>query len=100
MTELLGLVTFSFVSSVTPGPNNIVLWASGAKFGIRGTFRHIVGTALGIGLMAVAVAAGVGVVATIPAVALVLKIAGSLYLGYLAYQIAASDTIQKADVAR
>jgi threonine/homoserine/homoserine lactone efflux protein len=100
VTELLGLVTFSFVSTVTPGPNNVVLWASGAKFGLRATARHIAGTALGIGSMAIAVAAGVGVIATVPAVALGLKIAGSVYLVYLAYRIAASHALDKADVAR
>ncbi len=61
------LVGFSFVSSVTPGPNNILLWASGAEFGFRRTLPHVIGTALGIGSMALAVAAGLGaLIAAVP----------------------------------
>ena len=54
MTHLLALVGFSFVSSFTPGPNNVLLWASGAAFGFRRTLPHVLGTALGIGAMALA----------------------------------------------
>src|SRR6266545_1644786 len=56
--QLIALVGFSFVSSVTPGPNNVLLWGSGASFGFRRSLRHVFGTALGIGAMALAVAAG------------------------------------------
>ena len=59
MIQLLGLVGFSFVSSITPGPNNILLWASGATFGLRRTVPHVLGTAVGIGAMALAAAAGI-----------------------------------------
>ena len=41
MNELIGLVGFAFVSSVTPGPNNVLLWASGAGFGFRRTIPHV-----------------------------------------------------------
>jgi threonine/homoserine/homoserine lactone efflux protein len=47
MERILALVGFAIVSSVTPGPNNLLLWASGAEFGIRRTVPHIVGTASG-----------------------------------------------------
>ncbi|HYW22971.1 MAG TPA: LysE family translocator [Terriglobales bacterium] len=98
---LAALVAFAFVSSVTPGPNNAVLWASGAQFGFRRTLRHVFGTALGIGAMAAAVAAGLGVIVTaVPAAQVVLRVIGSLYLLYLAYQIARSGAIQRPDVAR
>jgi threonine/homoserine/homoserine lactone efflux protein len=101
LSQLAALVAFSFVSSVTPGPNNAVLWASGARFGFRPTLPHVIGTSLGIGAMGVGVAAGLGVVITaVPAAALVLKVAGSLYLLYLAYQIAVSRAVQEQQVAR
>jgi threonine/homoserine/homoserine lactone efflux protein len=94
------LIVFSFVSSVTPGPNNVVLWASGARFGFRPTLPHVAGTALGIGAMAAGAAAGLGVVVTaVPVAALVLRVAGSVYLLYLAYRIAASRAMQRPDVA-
>jgi threonine/homoserine/homoserine lactone efflux protein len=99
--QLGALVGFSFVSSVTPGPNNILLWASGAEFGFRRTIRHVVGTALGIGLMALAVAAGLGLLVTsIPEIGFAMKLAGSAYLLYLAYQIAGASALERGDIAR
>src|SRR5215207_6898424 len=101
MAELWALIGFSFVSSVTPGPNNILLWASGASFGFRRTVRHVLGTALGLGGMALAVAAGLGALITsVPEIALAMKVAGSAYLLYLAYQVAGAGALERADVAR
>jgi threonine/homoserine/homoserine lactone efflux protein len=101
MDELVGLVGFSFVSSVTPGPNNILLWASGAEFGLRRTIPHVVGTALGIGSLALAVAAGLGIViTTIPEIAFAMKAIGSVYLLYLAYQIAGAHALERGTIAR
>jgi threonine/homoserine/homoserine lactone efflux protein len=95
------LVAFSFVSSITPGPNNVLLWASGAEFGLVRTVRHIVGTALGIGLMALAAAAGLAaLVTTVPGIAIAMKVAGSLYLLYLAFRIAGAHGLQRGDLAR
>lgn len=101
MEHLVALVGFSFVSCVTPGPNNIILWASGAEFGFRRTIRHVVGTALGIGAMAIAVAAGLGaLITTVPEIAFAMKIAGSAYLLYLAYQIAGAKALERTTMAR
>ncbi|HKQ29756.1 MAG TPA: LysE family translocator, partial [Burkholderiales bacterium] len=47
MIELLPLATYSFVMSVTPGPNNVLLTASGANFGYRRTLPHILGIGAG-----------------------------------------------------
>jgi threonine/homoserine/homoserine lactone efflux protein len=99
--DLLALVGFSFVSAATPGPNNVLLWASGAEFGFRRTLRHVVGTAIGIAIMALGAAAGLAaLVTTIPQLGLALKIAGSLYLLYLAWQIAGAGAIQRSAVSR
>jgi threonine/homoserine/homoserine lactone efflux protein len=99
--QLVALIGFSVVSSVTPGPNNVLLWGSGASFGFRRSLRHVVGTALGIGAMALAVAAGLGALLTAaPEVTLVMKIGGSVYLVYLAYQIAGARAIRQGAVAR
>ncbi len=101
MEQLLLLIAFSFVSSVTPGPNNVLLWGSGASFGFRRSFRHVVGTALGIGAMALVVAAGLGaVLTTVPEITLAMKIGGSAYLLYLAYQIAGASAVQQGTVGR
>jgi threonine/homoserine/homoserine lactone efflux protein len=99
--SLLALVAFSFVSSVTPGPNNVLLWASGAAFGLRRTVPHIVGTAVGIGIMALAVAAGLGaIVTTIPELTFAMKLAGSVYLLYLAFRIAGAHGVAMDELAR
>jgi threonine/homoserine/homoserine lactone efflux protein len=101
MDQLGALIGFSFVSSVTPGPNNVLLWASGAEFGFRRTLRHVIGTALGIGLMALGVAAGLGVlITTLPEIAIVMKVGGSAYLLYLAYRIAGARALERGDLAR
>ncbi len=101
MNELAGLVAFAFVSSVTPGPNNILLWASGAAFGFRRTVPHVLGTALGLGAMALAAAAGVAaLVAAVPALAVAMRVAGSAYLLWLALQIARSGTLHAGESAR
>jgi len=99
--QLIALVGFSFVSSVTPGPNNVLLWASGAEFGLRASVRHVAGTAAGLGAMALLVAAGLGVLITsIPELALAMKIAGSAYLLYLAYQSALAHALERGALAR
>ena len=101
MEQFVALVGFSVVSSVTPGPNNVLLWASGATFGFRRTLRHVVGTALGIGAMAMAVAAGLdALLTTVPEIAVAMKIGGSLYLLYLAYQIAGASALERGAIAR
>ena len=101
LSTLAALIVFSFVSAGTPGPNNVVLWASGAQFGFRRTLPHVMGTSVGIGALAVAVAAGLGALVTaVPATQLILKATGSVYLLYLAYQIAISRAMQGQQVAR
>jgi threonine/homoserine/homoserine lactone efflux protein len=81
MGTLIGLIGFSIVSSVTPGPNNVLLLASGSTFGFRRTAPHILGTAVGIGVMAVAVGAGLGLlIASRPEVGVAMRVTGSAYL--------------------
>jgi threonine/homoserine/homoserine lactone efflux protein len=98
---LLALIGFSVVSSITPGPNNILLWASGARFGFRASLAHVLGTAVGIGAMAVAAAFGLAaLIDAVPGLAVAMKIAASLYLLYLAARLAGSAAIERTDLAR
>ncbi|MCB6144381.1 hypothetical protein LHK12_02045 [Providencia rettgeri] len=55
---LLALSLFSFVTSITPGPNNIMLLASGINFGFRKTLPHSFGVSIGFLIMLVAVGLG------------------------------------------
>ncbi|HEY7476929.1 MAG TPA: LysE family translocator [Actinomycetota bacterium] len=101
MGELIGLLLFGFVGSVSPGPNNTLLWASGMRFGLRETVPHVVGTALGIGLLVVGVAAGIGALLEAAPVAEVgLKVVGSAYLLYVAYLVVGSGGVGRAETSR
>ena len=101
MNELVALVAFAFVGSVSPGPNNTVLWASGMGFGFRRTVPHVLGTALGIGVLVLGVAAGIGALLdAVPAAELALKLVGSAYLLYVAYLVLGSGAVGRADVSR
>ena len=98
---LLPLLAFGFVCTVTPGPNNVLLWASAAAFGVRRTWPHVVGTALGVGLLGLLVAAGLGVlITTVPPLAFGMKVGGSIYLLYLAWQVAGAGALQRTTAAR
>jgi threonine/homoserine/homoserine lactone efflux protein len=101
MDQWLALVVFSIVSTGSPGPNNVLLWASGAAFGFSPTIPHIVGTALGIGGLALIAAAGLAaIVSAVPALAVVMKIGASAYLLYLAWQVAGAHALERGELAR
>ena len=86
---LAALALFAFVSSITPGPNNLMLMASGANFGFRRTIPHMLGVALGFVFMVLLVGAGlVQVFDAYPASYTVLKVGSVIYLLYLAWKIA------------
>jgi threonine/homoserine/homoserine lactone efflux protein len=100
LNEVAALVAFAFAGSFSPGPNNAVLWASGISFGFRRTIPHVIGGALGVGVLVVGVAAGIGAfLEAVPAVALALKVAGSVYLLYVAYRVAGSGAIVQSEAA-
>ena len=90
----LALVVFAFVSSVTPGPNNLMLLASGVNFGFRRTVPHMAGIGFGFWLLLMAVGLGLGaMLSAFPALHLALKIAGGAYLLYLAWRVATSRSM-------
>lgn len=91
---LIAFAAYAFVTSITPGPNNTMLLVSGANFGFRPTFPHIVGVNLGFSAMVLAVGLGIGgVFVAFPLLHAVLRYGGALYLLYLAWQIARSGGI-------
>ncbi|WP_091740282.1 LysE family translocator [Phenylobacterium immobile] len=87
----LGLCAFAFASSITPGPNNAMLLASGANFGVRRTAPHMMGVWLGFTLLILGSGLLLGGLFTAyPALHQALKIAGAIYLAWLAWKIATS----------
>lgn len=57
---LLSLMAFAVASSITPGPNNLMLLASGANYGFRRTIPHMLGIGVGFIVMMVVIGLGVG----------------------------------------
>jgi threonine/homoserine/homoserine lactone efflux protein len=90
---LVAISVFAFVMSVTPGPNNIMLLASGAQFGYQKTLPHMLGIIIGMALLLASVLLGLGLMfERYPQLYNVLKIVGSLYLFWLAWKIATAST--------
>jgi len=98
---LPALAMFALVSSITPGPNNLMLMASGANFGFLRTLPHMLGVGLGFTLMVMLV--GIGIVQifdAFPVTYIALKYISIIYLFYLAYKIATSSISLDNNVAK
>jgi len=88
----LALLGFAFVTSVTPGPNNMMLLASGVNFGLRRTVPHMIGISVGHSVMVFLVGLGVaGVFLAHPVALTALKVAAVGYMLWLAWKIARSS---------
>jgi threonine/homoserine/homoserine lactone efflux protein len=91
---LFPLAVFSFVTSITPGPNNMMLLASGVNFGFRRTVPHMLGIGIGFSMMVMLLGLGLGQIFTrFPMIYTVLKYAGAVYLLWLAWKIAKSGPV-------
>lgn len=90
----MALLVFAFVTSITPGPNNFMLMASGVNFGFVRTIPHMLGIGAGFLSLLLGVGFGLGAVLTAyPALHVGLKIAGGAYLLYLAWRIGSSRSM-------
>ena len=93
---ILPLALFAFVSSITPGPNNVMLTASGASFGYQRSVPHMLGVTLGAVIMVLLVGAGLGTVfEREPRLYELLKYLGAAYLVWLAFKIACSASLDQ-----
>ncbi len=94
---ITALIGFALVSSITPGPNNLMLLASGANFGFKRTLPHMFGISIGHSFMVVMVGLGLmQIFNAFPMAYTILKISSVAYLLYLAYKIATNTTPPKA----
>jgi threonine/homoserine/homoserine lactone efflux protein len=90
-TLLISIFMFSFATSITPGPNNIMLLSSGLTFGYKRTIPHTLGVVLGFPFMTICVGLGLGkIFEAYPMSLTILKVLGIMYLLWLAWHIANS----------
>lgn len=98
LDTFLALLLFAFTTSITPGPNNMMLFASGVNFGFRRTIPHMLG--IGAGFLSLLLGVGLGLGAllhTVPLLYTVLKFAGGAYLVWIAWKIATSRSIAEKE---
>ncbi|RGE20380.1 LysE family translocator [Leucobacter sp. wl10] len=88
---LLALALYALVTSITPGPNNLMLLSSGINYGFRRSIPHMLGISIGFGVMVLAVGLGLTrLFLAYPATYAALRIVGAGYLAWLAWRIATS----------
>jgi len=83
------MASFAFVMAFTPGPNNVMLTASAANFGLVPSIPHMLGVTLGFVVLVAASGAGLGtLLAAVPSSQTVLKVVGAAYMLWLAWKVA------------
>ncbi|MEI2296516.1 LysE family translocator [Ensifer sp. MJa1] len=91
---LLALFLFAFTTSITPGPNNMMLFASGVNFGFFRTVPHMLGIGVGFFVLLIAVGFGLGALLhSVPLLYTALKFAGGAYLVWIAWKIGTSRSL-------
>ena len=97
MEFYLATLLFTATASITPGPNNIMIMASGVNFGVKRSIPHVLGICLGFPVMVIALGLGlVTIFENFPILHDIIKILGVAYLLYLAWLIASSSQIEEA----
>ncbi|MFC0049886.1 LysE family translocator [Rheinheimera tilapiae] len=100
MDVFFAVFFFALSSTITPGPNNIMMMSSGVNYGVRASLAHLCGICLGFPAMVLLVGLGFGLIfTTLPWLHTVIKVIGVVYLLWLAWKIAGSgagqiDTVQ------
>jgi threonine/homoserine/homoserine lactone efflux protein len=98
MEMLLSLMSFALATACTPGPNNIMLTASGVNYGFARSIPHMAGVVAGFIFLLAACAGGLGLLFTsFPAMHTALKVAGGVYLLWLAWKVATAGRPQCTD---
>lgn len=91
MELYIAILVFAVSTTITPGPNNIMIMSSGLNFGLKRSLPHLMGICLGFPLMVAGVGLGFGAIfERFPVIHEVIKVLGVLYLIYLAYLVATS----------
>lgn len=89
---ITAIFLFALASTITPGPNNIMLTSAGLNFGVQRCVGMAAGIYIGFPVMVIAVGLGLGAVfSSFPNILKIMNIVGISYLLYLAYGIATSE---------
>lgn len=97
MEALIPIVLFTFSTSITPGPNNLMIMSSGLNYGVHRSLPHLLGICLGFPAMIVAIGLGLGTLfSQFPLLHEVIRWAGIAYLLYLAWVIARTRQVDSA----
>ena len=97
-STIISVILFAILMTGTPGPNNMMVTASGANFGYWRSVPHIMGISVGMASMISLLAAGLGIIfERYPMVHEVLKVVGCAYLLYLAWKIATAGGMGKTE---
>ncbi|MEO1091430.1 MAG: LysE family translocator [Pseudomonadota bacterium] len=100
LDAFVALVAFALVASITPGPNTLMLLASGVNFGWRRTLPHMFGICIGFTTMIFLVGLGfAGVFQRYPWAHDALRVVGIVYMLWLAWKIATSAGIGETSAA-
>ncbi|HGS5165023.1 TPA: LysE family translocator [Vibrio harveyi] len=84
---------FAFVTAITPGPNNLLLANSGAQFGVRKSWRHLIGIRIGVIGLILLCACGAGVaLQTHPSWYLAIKYIGLAYMIWLIIKLLCTNS--------
>ena len=99
--QWIAYLAFMSIASVTPGPNNAMIMASGANFGLKRSLPHMAGVVLGFAFLLTCVGLGLGaLVAAVPVLHMVLRYVGCAYLLWLAWKIATAGSIGGVEAIR
>ena len=97
LETLLPIVLFTFSTSITPGPNNLMIMSSGLNYGVNRSLPHLLGICLGFPAMIVAIGLGLGALfSQFPLLHEIIRWVGIAYLLYLAWAIARTREIGSA----
>ncbi len=91
MDVFFAVLFFAFSSTITPGPNNLMMLSSGLNYGVKASLPHLAGICGGFPLMVLLIGMGMGAVFTaLPWLHIAIKVIGVIYLCWLAWRIATS----------
>jgi threonine/homoserine/homoserine lactone efflux protein len=101
MENLPALLMFTFSASITPGPNNVMILTSGLNYGVKRSQQHLLGIVLGFSFMVVVLGFGFGILfENFPFLHTFIKVAGVVYLLFLAWRVASTRPKEIEGVAR